>query len=144
MARYSDGKGKSAGIAADPPRFRRSEPPRGSVSPSRKTLQWCVLSPVDDTCSLVGLCESTRRISEARPTGGGRVAGSGSSKATWIDGLNADNVDTGVNIENPYAGKGTEMFELLKDHDQLDRSTTEEAYADWFTSNPVCRTGGTG
>lgn len=42
------------------------------------------------------------------------------------DGLDPDDVDTGVDIENPYSGMQTAIFEMLEDHGRLYRWTTEE------------------
>jgi hypothetical protein len=41
------------------------------------------------------------------------------------DGLDPDDVDTGVDVENPYSGMQTATFEMLKDHGRLYRWTTE-------------------
>ncbi len=42
------------------------------------------------------------------------------------DGLDPDDVDTGVDVENPYSGMQTAIFEMLEDHGRLCRWTTEE------------------
>jgi len=42
------------------------------------------------------------------------------------DGLNPGEVETGVDIENPYSGMQTAIFEMLEDNGRLYRWTTEE------------------
>jgi hypothetical protein len=42
------------------------------------------------------------------------------------DGLDPGDVDTGVDIQNPYSGMQTAIFEMLEDHGRLYRWTTEE------------------
>ncbi len=42
------------------------------------------------------------------------------------DGLDPGDVETGVDVEDPYSGMQTAIFEMLEDHGRLCRWTTEE------------------
>jgi hypothetical protein len=52
------------------------------------------------------------------------------------DGLDPDDIETGVDVENPYSGMQTAIFEMLEDHGRLYRWATEEALVEWVDNTP--------
>lgn len=46
------------------------------------------------------------------------------------DGLDIDDVDTGVDVDNPYSGMQTAIFEMLEERGRLYRWTTEDDLAE--------------